>query len=93
MISTIPEAPAPLPCEAEYTPALERRYRRLAGAFRPPEACLLIAMRDYLRATGARIVLVAEPDGVCVWRLASECETLLETEDRLRRMTAAKTED
>jgi len=75
----------PLSYEAPLTPDLAKRYRRLAGPFEPLAANLLTGMMTYLTTTGARAITVGEPEGVCVWRLRSECETLEETARRLKK--------
>lgn len=74
-----------LPYEAPLTPDLAKRYRRLAGPFGEPTAGLLSGMMTYLTTTGARAITVGEPEGVCVWRLRSECETLEDTARRLKK--------
>jgi len=74
-----------LPFQQPYNSAVSLRYRRLAGPFADGERTLYENMTEFLRRTGARIVTVGEPEGVCVWRLGSECETLEDTAHRLRR--------
>jgi len=70
-------------------PAVQARYRRLAGPFADPEEHLLRGMLAYLGATHARVLTVGESSGVCLWRLATECETMEQTENRLRRLHAS----
>lgn len=72
--------------QQDYNRTVQQRYRRLAGPFDERSAEILESVREYLTKTGARIVTVGEKDGVCIWRLASECETLRETENRLKRL-------
>lgn len=71
--------------QTTYTPSIQQRYRRLAGPFRESESGTLDRLLAYLQATGARIVTVGEPDGLNVWRLRSECESIDETRRRLGR--------
>lgn len=75
--------------QQSYNPAVAARYRRLAGPFHDQEEHLLRGMLRFLSATSARVVTVGESDGVCIWRLAAECETMEETESRLRRIRAS----
>lgn len=77
-----------IPYQQDYNATVAQRYLRLAGPFDERTQCILEGMRRYLGATGARTVTVGEADGVCLWRLRSECETLEETERRLRRLRA-----
>jgi hypothetical protein len=79
--------PMDIPYETLVTPLLCRRYRRLAGPFAGlEEKPLLDGVLRYLTRTGARITTVGEADGVYVWRLGSECETRVETEQRLAKL-------
>lgn len=74
-----------IPCETNLKEINQTRYRRLAGAFQPSEILLFDGLTRYLRGTGARIATVLEPEGACVWRLRCECETIQQTEARLKR--------
>lgn len=74
-----------IPYQQSYNATVEQRYMRLAGPFDEGSHGILEGMRKFLGETGARIVTVGEADGVCLWRLRSECETMEETERRLRR--------
>ena len=74
-----------IPYQEPLNPTLAKRYRRLAGPFGEPTAALLDGMVRFLTTTGARVLTVGEPEGVCVWRLRSECETLEQTAARLRK--------
>lgn len=79
--------------DTHYTPALAKRYLRLAGPFHPGvQESLLEGLMRYLTHTGARAIRVQEPVGVCVWRLRSECETLEQTEKRLKKSGKLKAE-
>lgn len=69
--------------------AVESRYRRLAGPFGDTEEHILRNMQAFLIETKARVLTVGEPEGVTLWRLASECETMEQTENRLRRLRAS----
>jgi hypothetical protein len=68
---------------------VQARYHRLAGPFADPEEHLLRRILEYMRITQARVLTVSEPEGVTLWRLASECETMEQTENRLRRIGAS----
>lgn len=73
--------------DTTYTPALAKRYLRLAGPFLGgTQESLLEGLMRYLTHTGARAIRVQEPVGVCVWRLRSECETREQTEKRLKKL-------
>lgn len=76
-----------IPYQQSINPTVEKRYRRLAGPFDETEVPLLDSMLRYLGGTGARVVTVGEPVGVCLWRLRSECETLDDTARRLRKLS------
>lgn len=79
-------APAPMiATDQPVTAEIRNRYRCLAGPFRTAEdEPLLRGLERHLRETGARIGTFGTPEGATVWRLASECETLIETARRLR---------
>jgi hypothetical protein len=65
---------------------LHRRYQLLAGPFSGNEARLLDTLCCYLRQTGARILTHPHPiEGTDLYRLRSECETMEETAERLRK--------
>lgn len=65
---------------------IHHRYHLLAGPFTGNEASLLEAVCAYLKKTGARIIQHPNPGyGTDIYRLRSECETMEETEARLRR--------
>lgn len=81
-----------IPFQQSINAAVQARYRRLAGPFADQEEHLLRGIQAYLHATKARILIVGEPEGVTLWRLASECETIEQTENRLRRRHAEKAE-
>jgi len=70
--------------QQSYNPTVASRYHRLAGPFADHEESILTGMLRFLTSTKARVVTVGERDGVCLWRLAAECETMEETEARLR---------
>ena len=72
-----------LPYQESLNPSVAKRFRRLAGPFCETNAMLLDGLVQFLTTTGARVLTVGEPDGVCVWRLRSECETLEQTARRL----------
>lgn len=74
-----------IPYQQQLNQSVEARYHRLAGPFDETTLGLLEGMKAFLNATGVRYVTVGEACGVCVWRLKSECETMEETEKRLRR--------
>lgn len=74
-----------IPFQQSYTATVEQRYHRLAGPFDETSEPVLKSMMTFLHSTGARIVTVGEAAGVCLWRLRSECETMEETEKRLKR--------
>lgn len=79
-----------IPYQQDYNARVAERYQRLAGPFDEHSAWILDAMREFLVKTGARIVTVGESTGVCLWRLRSECETMEQTEKRLRRQHAMR---
>lgn len=67
---------------------IHTRYHLLAGPFSGNEASLMETVCGYLRKTGARIITHPHPNsryGTDIYRLRSECETMEETEARLRR--------
>ena len=68
---------------------VEARYRPLAGPFDDSERDLFQLVAGFLQATGARILTVGERQGVSIYRLRSECETLEDTAHRLRRRNPA----
>lgn len=84
-----------IPYQQSYNATVAQRYMRLAGPFDERSLGILEGMRKFLSQTGARYVTVGEADGVCLWRLRSECETMEQTERRLRRQKTLrhKTQD
>jgi hypothetical protein len=77
--------------DTKFTPDLSKRYLRLAGPFSGgPQEGLLEGLMRYLTHTGARAIMVQEREGVCVWRLRSECETYEQTERRLAKLKKQK---
>ncbi len=67
-------------------PSVLKRYRPLAGPFDATEEPLFKKVLSGLTSSHARVVTVGERDGVTIYRLATECETMEETEARLRRL-------
>lgn len=80
-----------IPYQQSFNETVAKRYQRLAGPFREDaEKPLLEQMLGFMARTGARVLLVGEADGTNLWRLRSECETMAETERRLRKICAGK---
>lgn len=72
--------------QSPLNPTVLKRYRPLAGPFADTEESLFRVCLTALTSSHARVVTVGERDGVTIYRLAAECETMEETEARLRRL-------
>lgn len=71
-------------------PSVVKRYQPIAGPF-PREGCdaEFEALYAWLQSSGARVLKVGESrgeirDGVSIYRLRSDCETIADTRRRLR---------
>lgn len=66
---------------------LRKRYRPIAGPFYEPQSGLCSKLLDHLIHSKARVIAANERDGVTIFRLRSECETLEQTAIRLRKQS------
>lgn len=84
MNATLPPPPA-----VTYPPvdAVRARYRPVAGPYAPCHRPMM--ERALATLSGCRVVVAAGKDGLEIWRLRAECETIEDTARKLHRPVPA----